>query len=250
MTGSLLQAHDSSVSSQSQVLQLLPVFILLSDLIRFCAASPSWCWLRVFSPKANPAAAFSCRSDIARSLLLALSQSPCQAVQWPVFLLCISCDFFRAKSRAGHLISLLASSRSAACNSPSTQSPFRRQSRSARLPFPLVISDAPSVPPVCPAFCFKPNNFSRVCFGCRRMSLLLACDLPLPCSGQLSSVCRVKGDQAVLLLSLSLSFFMSLNFVSGFQFLIVCELLQELVILLSCWIKKARDFLVRITLPR
>jgi hypothetical protein len=181
-----------------------------------------------FLAKANPAAEFSSRSDIARSLLLALSQSPRQAVQWPVFLLCISCDFIRAKSRAGRLISLLGSSRSAACNSPATQSPFRRQSRSARFPFPLVISDARSVPPVCPAsLCFKPNNFSRVRFGCRRMNSLLACDLPLQILALVSFIrfAGSGGDQAVLLLSLS-EFLVSLIFVSGFQFLIVCVLLQ------------------------
>jgi hypothetical protein len=83
----------------SSLAQLLLVFILLSD--QFSSVQRVRGVGFVFLAKANPAAELSCCSDIARSLILALSQSPRQAVQWPVFLLCISCDFFRAKSRAG-----------------------------------------------------------------------------------------------------------------------------------------------------
>jgi hypothetical protein len=87
------------------------------------------------------------------------------------------------------------------------------------LPFPLVISDSRSVPPVCPAIlCFKPNNFSRVRFGCWHMSSLLACDLPLQILA-LVGFLRFAGWRPAA------EFFVSLIFVSGFQFPIVCGLL-------------------------
>jgi hypothetical protein len=59
------------------------------------------------------------------------------------------------------------------------------------------------------------------------MNSLLACDLPLQILALVSFLrfAGSGGDQAVLLLSL-FEFFVSLIFVSGFQFLIVCVLLQ------------------------